>query len=240
VKKNLWFVFVALAMVAIFTVAGCKPTTPTTPTPTPTATPAPTVAPDTACPKVVSTVVSKIYDYGVDGKPILGAFKIVITFDEPIESDCVENPDNWTITVSNSGRQTKELDATPYEVTIDGKKLIVKATVEEEVTYSAVYIGATSGSATKDNVPFYGLICNTADADDYADGGLTNPPGTVVISSSPAAPTVADVVKWELNGCFIYDELGNGCCTFSGSDCCLEPVCETCVEECPLGSSTCQ
>jgi len=235
VKKNLWFVFVALAMVAIFTVAGCKPTTPPTPTATPTATPAPTVAPDTACPKVVSTVVSKIYDANNPG-----AFKIVITFDEPIESDCVENPDNWTITVSNSGRQDDELEATPYEVTIDGKKLIVKATVKEEVDYSVVYIGATSGSLTKNDVLFYGLICNTADADDYADGDLTIPDGTVVISSSPAAPTVADVVKWELNGCFIYDELGNGCCTFSGSDCCLEPVCEECVEECPLGSSICQ
>ncbi len=221
-------------MVAIFTVAGCKPTTPSTPTPTATPTATPTVAPDKACPKVVSTVVSKIYDANNPG-----AFKIVITFDEPIESDCIENPDNWAITVSNSGRQDTKLSATPYDVEISGKKLIVKATVEENVTYSAVYIGGTNGSASKVKT-FYGLICNTEDAENYADYKevLNIPTGAAVISSSPAKPTVADVVSWELNGCFIYDELGNGCCTYSGEDCCLEPICETCVEECPLG--TCQ
>jgi len=55
------------------------------------------------------------------------------------------------------------------------------------------------------------------------------------IGSGFTAPKVADVVKWKLSSsCVISDELGNYCCGFSGEDCCIEPVCTTCAEECPL------
>jgi len=55
------------------------------------------------------------------------------------------------------------------------------------------------------------------------------------IGSGFAAPKVADVVKWELSSsCVIADELGNYCCGFSGEDCCIEPVCTECADECPL------
>ncbi|NSW76540.1 MAG: hypothetical protein HPY68_07165 [Candidatus Atribacteria bacterium] len=244
-KKNLWFVFVALAMVAIFTVAGC---TPSTPTPSPTATPtvAPTVAPDTACPKVVSTVVSKAYSVGGSYN-----FKIVITFDEPVElSACAEDPANWTVTVSNSKRDYYAPGADPIsadvvDVEADGKKVVLYASVYENVSYDVIYYDG-NGNLGRDTFKyeFPGLICSEADAEAYATGyeeGEGWSDSNVVVSSSVSAPTVADVVSWKLTGgCFIYDELGNGCCSFSGEDCCLEPVCEECVEECPLGSGICQ
>jgi len=266
VKKNLWFVFVALAMVAIFTVAGCRPMTPSTPTPTPTATPTPTVAPDKACPKVVSTVASKAYT-NVDGTK---AFQVVITFDEPITSTCIENPANWEVYVKNSGRIDSDFKSTngkkvsvPPSISIsnDYKKVTLKASVEESLTYTVVYSVYDNGTGRfteyglQITKPFNGLICSEGDAKTYVEPdtkkedaealraiGVTgyHPLNYVKSRSLPSAPTAADVVIWKLKNCVVCDDLNNCCCDYSGSDCCLEPVCETCVEGCPLGGGICQ
>lgn len=234
-KKNLWFVFVALAMVAIFTVAGC---TPSTPTPSPTATPtaAPTVAPDTTPPDVVSTVVSKVY--GANNYN----FKITITFSEPIESGCIEDPGNWTVAVSNSKRQdTNKPSVSVYDVSLssDAKKAIVLAKVTQTVVYSATYMINGAIEVVSGNKIFDGLICSTQDAENYAKLP-TLPTGAVVIASSPDEPTVADTVSWSFKNCVIQDEFGNPVCNLEGKDCCEEPVCESCVEECELGGGICQ
>ena len=264
-KKNLWFVFVALAMVAIFTVAGCRPMTPSTPTPTPTATPAPTVAPDKACPKVVSTVASKIYEAG---RP--GAFKIVITFDEPITSACIENPANWEVYVKNSGRigsdfkstNGRKVSVSSISISNDYKKVTLKAAVEESFTYTVIYsvynnaTGQFTDYGLQITKTFDGLICSEGDAKTYVepadtkaeDAAVAGPPynlpydprNYVKSRSLPSAPTAADVVIWKLKNCVVCDDLNNCCCDYSGSDCCLEPVCEECVEGCPLGGGICQ
>ncbi|MGQ9473159.1 MAG: hypothetical protein ACUVQZ_06890 [Candidatus Caldatribacteriaceae bacterium] len=228
-KKNLWFVFVALSMMAIFLVAGCKPTTPeTSPSPSPTATP--TVAPDTDYPRVVSTVASKAYD-AANGDY---NFKVVITFDEPVElSACAENPSNWNVTVKNRERIDNEIDADVVDVSVDGKKVILKAYVSEPVSGSVYVIGV--GYVNYEGT-FKGLICSEDDADRYGKLDNVSPYGDL---GAVDPPTVADEVKWSLNDCFIFDELGNGSCSYSGSDCCLEPVCEECVEGCPLGGGIC-
>jgi hypothetical protein len=265
VKKNLWFVFVALAMVAIFTVAGCKPTTPTTPTPTPTATPAPTVAPDKACPKVVSTVASKAYANDVGTK----AFQVVITFDEPITSTCIENPANWEVYVKNSGRigsdfkstNGRKVSVSSISISNDYKKVTLKAAVDESFTYTVVYMVYNDNTGIFDEVSvfaisktFNGLICSEGDAKTYVEPdtkaedskageieGIEYSSLNYVESRSlPSAPTAADVVIWKLKNCVVCDDLNNCCCDYSGSDCCLEPVCEECVEACPLGGGICQ
>jgi len=263
VKKNLWFVFVALAMVAIFTVAGCKPTTPPTPTATPTATPAPTVAPDKACPKVVSTVASKAYTNNDGNK----AFQVVITFDEPITSTCIENPANWEVYVKNSGRigsdfkstNGKKVSVSSISISNDYKKVTLKAAVQESFTYTVIYsVYNNSNGLFADyslQVPktFDGLICSEGDAKTYVEidtkaedaavakqGIVPHSLNYVKSRSLPSAPTAADVVIWKLKNCVVCDDLNNCCCDYSGSDCCLEPVCEECVEECPLGGGICQ
>ncbi len=230
VKKSLWFVLVALSILSIFTVVGCKPTTPGTPSPSPSPTVAPTPVPDTSCPKVVSTVVSKAYDntYGD------AAFEIVITFDEAVDlSACAENVSNWTVTVKNSRRQDSDIGATVYSIKADGKKVILKANVTETVsgTVYVIGVGEVSYRGT-----FSGLICSEEDAKKYGKLDTVSPYGDL---GAVDAPTVADSVEWELDGCFIFDELSNGCCKYSGEDCCLEPVCEECVEECPIGGGIC-
>lgn len=262
-KKNLWFVFVALAMVAIFTVAGCRPMTPSTPTPTPTATPAPTVAPDKACPKVVSTVASKAYT-NVDGTK---AFQVVITFDEPITSTCIENPANWEVYVKNSGRigsdfkstNGKKVSVSSISISNDYKKVTLKSAVQESLTYTVVYsvysrvYGTFTDYGLQITKTFDGLICSEGDAKTYVEPdtkaedaaaaarGINYEPLNYVKSRSlPSAPTAADVVIWKLKNCVVCDDLNNCCCDYSGSDCCLEPVCETCVEGCPLGGGICQ
>ena len=56
------------------------------------------------------------------------------------------------------------------------------------------------------------------------------------IIEGPDTPEYADVVEWKLKDCVVADELGNACCDYSGSACCLEPTCAECEEGCPLGS----
>jgi len=168
-----------------------------------------------------------------------GTFKIVITFDEKIDSlnsTCVYNAANWTIKVKNSGRITQEILATPYNVVIDGDKIIVDASVYECGSRDVMdWCSDCPGSTIA--YRFCGLICNLNDAACYAN--TVNGLRTAAPYGLVAAPTVADEIDWELGGgCVVSDELGNYCCGFSGSDCCVEPICETC-EPCPLGSSAC-
>jgi len=198
-----------------------------------------------SCPGCV-TVSSNIYSncYCVaDGEFVqtcdqsTGTFKIVITFDEnidPLMSTCVYNAANWKIKVKNNERINKELVASPYNVVIDGDKIIVDAFVYECGEFTPATYCEPCGDTPIQYV-FCGLICNLSDAACYANtvNGLK-----AAINGWPA-PTVADEIVWELGGsCVVSDELGNYCCGFSGSDCCVEPICETC-EPCPLGSSAC-
>jgi len=237
-RKSTWLLLV-LALAAILLVAGCEPTTPAPTPPENGEEPPPTPPGDKACPKVVKTVVNNLYE----SEP--GLFKITITFDEDIYSACVENPGNWTIKVKNSGRQNKEIDAIVGNPIIVGNKIITYAYVEELVDYKVKYEDAAGDKDifVATDVPFLGLICSEDDADRYA----TNYEGDVdwgelwdVISSNVAAPTAADLVTWGLKeGCAISDVLGNTCCEYSGSACCIEPYCEECDEGCPFTGGVC-
>lgn len=242
-RKSTWLLLV-LALAAILLVAGCEPTTPAPTPPENGEEPPPTTPPaDKECPKVVKTVVNNLYE----SDP--GWFKITITFDEDIYSACAENPDNWTIKVKNSGRQNKEIGAFVGESIIVGNKIIMYAYVGEPVDYKVKYENVEGDKAifAPQDVPFLGLICSEDDADRYA----TNYEGATyggeewdelwdVISSNVAAPTAADLVTWGLKeGCAIFDVLGNTCCEYSGSACCIEPYCEECDEGCLFTGGVC-
>ena len=196
----------------------------------------------TCPPTVTGTIYSNCLgcdDYIKTCDQSTGTFKIVITFDEnidPLTSTCVYNPSNWTIKVKNSGRITTEIVASPYNVEIDGDKIIVDASVYECGTRDVMdWCSDCPGSEIE--YRFCGLICNLNDAACYAN--TVNGLRTAAPYGLVAAPTVADEITWELgSGCVVSDELGNWCCGFSGSDCCVEPICEDC-EPCPLGSSAC-
>lgn len=235
-RKSTWLLLV-LALAAILLVAGCSPTTPPNgeepngeePTPPPA---------DKECPKVVSTVVSKMYAWEA-GKP---NFKITITFDENINSQCADNPTNWLITITNPltsradkrflTTDTTSTDATGEititDIDISGKTIVIEA---EAVEYD-----------------FYGLICSPADASRYyttvfgdneaywEDGVLPDDPD----ATPKYSIDYADEICWKLsNNCVVSDELGNGCCGYDGCACCVEPVCEECEEYCPMGEETC-
>ena len=223
-RKSTWLLLV-LALAAILLVAGCSPTTPPNgeepgngePTPPPT---------DKACPKVVKTVVSKIY---ADDPASDANFQIKITFDENINSSCIENPASWTIEVANPERSTSPIGATDLDINVDGKVVTIEARVEEAVEYKLTYIGEGGAASLQGIKPFYGLICNKADAKAYA-AGYTLPDGAILVSSTPAEPTYADKVTWKLE-CAVYDDLGNVCCDFEGEACCVEPYCEECPED---------
>ena len=221
-RKSTWLLLV-LALAAILLVAGCSPTTPPNgeepngeePTPPPA---------DKDCPKVVKTVVSKIYDTTGTGQN----FQIKITFNEDFNSSCIENPASWTIEVANPDRAGTPT-VTKQIITVDGKVVTVKARVEEDVTYKVTYIGEDGVTSLQGIKPFYGLICNKADAKAYA-AGYTLPDGAILVSSTPAEPTYADKVTWKLD-CAVYDDLGNVCCEYEGEACCVEPYCEECEED---------
>ena len=126
-RKSTWLLLV-LALVAIFLVAGCTATTPPNgeepngeePTPPPA---------DKECPEVVKTEVSKLYvaDPTDLTKP---NFQIKITFDENINSSCIENLAKWAITVANTDRVGTPT-VTKLDVDVDGKIVTVKARVVE-------------------------------------------------------------------------------------------------------------
>ncbi len=129
-KKSTWLLLV-LAIAAIFLVAGCAPTGPGEEPggEEPPITPPPA---DTACPKVVSTVVSKLYA-ATAADP---NFQIKITFDEDFNSSCIENPDFWTITVANADRVGTPV-VSGVSVSVSGKVVTVKARVVETGTAPA-------------------------------------------------------------------------------------------------------
>jgi len=253
-KKNLWVLLALSALIAMFVIAGCAPKPTPTPTPTPTATPT-TPPTDTAAPKVVSTDVYKYYGtdlcstcinavYPCPDGTNNGSFKVVITFDENIDtliSSCMLNPNSWTISVSNAGRlyidaTNPVITAQVFNVAVDGKQVVLTAGVVEEGTNTVFTDPATE-------VPvdyfFCGLICNTDDAKAYAAkvNGIYD--GWSLKGVIPA-PTKADEVKWTLvSSCVVADELGNVNCGYTGSDCCLEATCTSCDEGCPFSDPTC-
>jgi hypothetical protein len=175
-------------------------------------------------------------------------FKIVITFNEnidPLMSSCLINPTNWYVKVSNAERIVKNLDndssntiqdgVTVLGVEINGKQVIVTAEVHE-AGINTVY-PAYGGETLSNPYLFCGLICSPTDATQYAK--VVNGPFNGWSFGWPT-PKIADEVYWKLSSsCVVSDELGNFCCGYDGSDCCVEPICEECVEPCPLGSSTC-
>jgi hypothetical protein len=202
---------------------------------------------DTVCNGVYSTNCCDCS--GEEGVPLgTGAFKIIITFDEnidPIKSSCVLNPANWVIKVKNPDRFDTELTKAAGEVqiidiAINGKQIIVTAGVMEKGTHQ---VWVLPGTPITIPYAFCGLVCNLNDANSYADvlnGVGMVPPLPPILSGAVAAPTVADEISWEIgSGCVVSDELGNFCCGFSGSDCCVEPICESCAP-CPLEGSICQ
>jgi hypothetical protein len=246
-----------------------SPTPTPTPTTSPTAPPADTKCPEVVSTEVVKTfydvcnsgncdwnpVCSELYPTystnccDVNGKATgTGAFKIIITFNEnidPIKSSCVLNPANWVIKVKNPDRFDTELTKAAGEVqiidiAINGKQIIVTAGVMEKGTHQ---VWVLPGTPITIPYAFCGLVCNLNDANSYADvlnGVGMVPPLPPILSGAVAAPTVADEISWEIgSGCVVSDELGNFCCGFSGSDCCVEPICESCAP-CPLEGSICQ
>ncbi len=158
-KKSTWLLLV-LAIAAIFLVAGCAPTGPA---PTPPdengEEPPPTPPADTKCPEVVKTEVSKLFD--PDGR---ANFQIVITFDENIESTCIQNPANWTIEVANKGRITSPIGANPISIAVDGKVVTVKAWVAE--TYDVTWLDLERAPA---GFTFVGYFDTLEEAIDYVD-----------------------------------------------------------------------
>ena len=156
-RKSTWLLLV-LALAAILLVAGCSPTTPPNgeepngeePTPPPA---------DTKCPEVVKTEVSKLFD--PDGR---ANFQIVITFDENIESTCIQNPANWTIKVANKGRITSPIGANPISIAVDGKVVTVKAWVAE--TYDVTWLDLERAPA---GFTFVGYFDTLEEAIDYVD-----------------------------------------------------------------------
>jgi hypothetical protein len=250
-KKSLWLLLVVAALIAVFAVAGCmQGTTPEeeTTTPPPTTTPA-----DTACPQVVSTTVSKLYSTDEGYKQ----FQIKITFDEEISpASCIYDPANWYIKIENSipwvldddvdgvyndaaGTYARKLDTAgksgyknaitikSVSISTDKKSIIVKASVTDD--WQALNDG--------DKDPFEGIICGLADIDRFLNS--EDIAKTKDYAKNSSATYYADKISWQITGCAIADVPGNVCCTFSGNDCCDEPVCETCVEYCPLGEGTC-
>ncbi len=246
-RKSTWLLLV-LALVAIFLVAGCEPTTPTPTPPENGEEPTPPPA-DKECPEVVSTVVSKMYAWEADDPN----FKITITFNENINSQCADNPTNWLITISNplTSRADKRFLATDNytgtgatgkititDIDISGKKIVIEASAVED-----------ENAALGEEFFFEGLICSPADAEKYYDS-ITNTAyweDDEVLRRPPdpdASPKYsidyADEICWKLsNNCVVSDELGNGCCGYDGCACCVEPVCEECEEYCPMGEETC-
>ena len=210
-KKYVWLLIAAAFAVAVLAMVGCKPAETPAESPSPTA---PTPTADTACPKVVSTVVQDLYDYfaGDWGTATPGGFKIIITFDEPIAGSypegCIENPAAWTVKVKNASRVTTELTANVTEASLstDKKKITIEANVSE----------------VKKGQTFYGLLCNDARVPEYKN----------LLGKTPV---VADTVTWKLNSfCAIYDALGNVCCGGEGEACC-SVVCEVTIPTgCPL------
>lgn len=144
-RKSTWLLLV-LALAAILLVAGCAPTGPA---PTPPdengEEPPPTPPADTAAPKVVKTMVSRVLDPAE-----VGWFKITIVFDEDIYSPCAENPNNWEIRVVNSqrreGNRNIRIPVGDFDgIQIVGNQIILYAWVAEEgnpvITYGLVNYG---------------------------------------------------------------------------------------------------
>jgi len=173
--------------------------------------------------------------------PTPGTFMIVITFDEnidPLKSSCALDPANWEIKVKNNERIVTELNAEAYDFEFDGKQIKVYAHVSECGENKITTFCGDCGPATI-NYVFCGLICNLNDANCYA-ATVNGPYNGFPYPGVKAAPTIADEITWKLGGnCVVADELGNYCCGFEGSDCCVEPICETC-EPCPIEGSICQ
>ncbi len=211
-KKYVWFLVVAAFAVAVLAMVGCRPAEPPAPSPTPTP-PAPTPTPDTACPKVVSTVVQNLY--GATGENLA---QLIITFDEDIDLTsypCLSQAESWTITVERffAGIGACEgVCPTPEvvgikEIWIDGNRIVIKFATD---------------------VP---LICSEEDAWNlgcYVGGDACDPGCLCVIA--------ADQVSWETS-CYIADELGNICCGAEGEACCTS-LCPECppAPPCPWGT----
>lgn len=263
-KKNLWVLLALSALIAMFVIAGCAPKPSPTPTPTPTTSPT-TPPADADCPEVVSTDVYKYYgDYcnicesnGITVENSIytncleeGAsslFKIVITFDEnidPLLSSCLFNPANWYVEVANPDRvdddslNTDDGGVLVLDAEINGKQVIVTAEVVEFST-NTINPNGPSGETVDIPFAFCGLICSTTDAVSYRETVNDIYDGYPYVGVWPT-PDVADEIYWELDeSCIVADELGNYCCGYDGYDCCVEPICEECIEPCPLGSSIC-
>ncbi|WP_438317006.1 hypothetical protein ACP6EK_01750 [Candidatus Caldatribacterium sp. SIUC1] len=167
--------------------------------------------------------------YTGDGE---GEIEIVITFDEPIagDEDCITNPDYWEFTVVNPTRYDAdttddvapaddvEIEVTEAELSSDGKKITITATVTEGD------LGGNFG---------YGLICDEDSADAYR--AVLEDQGVDRVNKYA---TTADQVKWKLSRwCAVYDELGNRCCEDIEGQACCTAICEpgpTPPSGCPL------
>jgi len=246
-RKSTWLLLV-LALVAIFLVAGCAPTTPPNgeepngeePPPTPPADYCPSIDPND-----IKTVVTSLY-CGTDEtyKEDNGAeasFSILISFDEEIVL-LDTNPDNWKVEVDRwvhykVGTELKkyepqDIEAKALEVEQVGTNSIrILATVEDDGTNATPNVTLTS--------PFYGLICGETCYKEFVD--------LIVVGGEAAAEAIkdfyVDFVSWEYIGtAYPYtDGLGNTCpdaCKIKGGVCCT--ACETCppapsTPPCPPG-----
>lgn len=243
-RKFTWLLLV-LALVAIFLVAGCTATTPPNgeepngeePPPTPT---------DKECPEVVKTEVSKLYvaDPTDLTKP---NFQIKITFDENINSSCIENLAKWAITVANTDRVGTPT-VTKLDVDVDGKIVTVKARVVETgiapTTYELVelpedweeftvladaiaaaqaVVDVVNGYSTSELFYFLGAYAELygvlLDALEAAEAALAT-----ADAADDAGALAGLNAAYGL--CAVYDERGNVCCDYEGEACCVESYCE--------------
>ena len=153
--KNLQVFLYVFMVVCIFAVAGCEYFSPgVNPVSEETPTPSPVLPVDTSCPAILNTVVREVYDAEHPG-----AFTFVITFDEFIESGCIEDPSKWIVEVRTSGGEkltTENGDIEVYEVTVDGEKVTVTAQVMEGSIPSGRYRFELRGCAVFDE---YGNFC---------------------------------------------------------------------------------
>lgn len=216
-KKSLWLLLAITALIAVFAVAGCQPTSPE---PSPTASPTPTVAPTTPpadyCPTTVETVVTSLY-CDISNTEVSPNLSILITFDKDIVL-LDDNEANWKVTVDRY--VPYDGDDGPYEATLNAEVFDI-----EQVSSKLIRITATVVDGD-----FYGLICTESCYEKFVEDVLGEEP----------TEGYADTVTWAyIGGGFPYsDILGNLCpdCDISDEACCV--ACETCEEpeeHCPIG-----
>ena len=187
-------------------------------------------------------------------------FKINITFDKPFTL-LDYSPSNWKVYVkryvpfiygpyslegiyyhtSLTDPAKMALEGKVHSVEVNGKNIILNVRLYEIPLHNFYLLDGDS----RFEWSYRGLICNVDNYKNYIYGANLN---TMVKNLDlmgnyfrESALKYADVVYWKYIGNTLFmDETGNICNDFCGAsdeECCELPVCETCVNNCPLGSN---